>query len=228
MKPYRLFVITILVLAMIVPSVITEAAATRISFAAGATSAYLANRSINASGTVDYVLGAAINQYMSVGISAAQNADVRFSVYGMDSGTWLVNSVTGWRGVLPRTQDYLIRVTNLSGFATTYNLGVEIPARISFARGAYSATLQDYADIQESIAYVLWGRAGQTMNITVTSTNNVVGLAVYDAAGTPLKRYEVGTPSFSFVLPASGDYFIKAVGLSQTAGAYYTLYVSIV
>jgi hypothetical protein len=228
MKPYRLILSVMILLTLAVPSLMTHAAATRISFTPGATSAFLRQYTLPANSSVDYVLRAGQGQRMFLGVFTATNASIGITVWGVDDGKVLAQgAVNNWNGVLPKTQDYVIRLSN-SGGQVLYDLTVTIPARIQFARGAYSATVDGYVATQTRVTYVLWAAKGQTMTVYITAPNNLVGLAIYDPSGQPLKRYEVGGASATVVLPANGDYYLEAVSLSQTTATYFSLYVSIV
>lgn len=98
----------------------------RIQFATGAVSAkldgYLRGRETNF-----YLLLAKKNQTMTVSINSPQD-DIFLTIYGMEDGSPLVRSVmaqTGWSGVLPRTQDYMIEAVSTGGNAS-YTLKVSV------------------------------------------------------------------------------------------------------
>jgi hypothetical protein len=66
---------------------------------------------------------------------------------------------------------------------------------------------------------------GQTMDVEVLSPASDLLLEIWGDDGTPLKRAAVGGPSWTGVLPATQDYFIKVI--SGGSAADYTLTVTI-
>ncbi len=88
-------------------------APTRIEFETGATSATLWGN-LAANGIHDYVAYAVEGQIMTVTIVSPLN-QVHLTISGLSDGLSLVRSVseaTGWSGVLPASQDYLIQVVS--------------------------------------------------------------------------------------------------------------------
>ncbi|MBN2470834.1 MAG: hypothetical protein JXN59_08930, partial [Anaerolineae bacterium] len=82
------------------------AIARRITFAPGATSTRLEGTLVSAEG-VTYVLEARAGQTMGVSVAPASQAYLM--IRGAD-GAYLAEYEGAWSGVLPATQDYLIRV----------------------------------------------------------------------------------------------------------------------
>jgi len=72
--------------------------------------------------------------------------------------------------------------------------------------------------------YVLRAFAGQTMNVVVTAPGNAVGLSIWGADGTVLKRYVDETTEWHGELPSTQDYFIQLIWIQETS---CTLTVSI-
>ncbi len=102
------------------------AAAIRIQFATGGTSAVI-NGELEAGNSLNYVLKALASQTINVKVSSP-NADVYLGIFGAD-GVVLLGSATEdttFSGTLPSTQDYYISLTN-TGAQTDYTLSVEIP-----------------------------------------------------------------------------------------------------
>lgn len=205
---------------------------TRIQFEPGATSAMVAGY-VEERGVDRYVLRAFAGQTMEVIITSPNN-DVLLTIVGAD-GVPLKRYVDGsaqWRGVLPSTQDYFIEAVSV-GAATSYELTVWIsplgpsePIRIQFAPGATSATLTGYLEEGEADRYVLRAQAGQTMEVTVTSPSSGVGLSIWGADGTPLKRYAVGTAQWRGVLPFTQDYFIEVMTFGGATAYELTVWIS--
>ncbi len=100
------------------------AIARRINFAPGSTAARLDGTLVNAEG-VTYVLEARAGQTMSVSVTPA--AQAYLMIRGAD-GAYLAEYEGAWSGVLPATQDYLIRVAP-GGGAT--NIGYVLDVSIT-------------------------------------------------------------------------------------------------
>jgi hypothetical protein len=67
--------------------------------------------------------------------------------------------------------------------------------------------------------------AGQMMQAAVSSpTDEVVGLSIWGADGTVLKRYVDDTPEWMGELPSTQDYFVSVVSIQETD---YTLTITI-
>ena len=101
--------------------------AMRVRFAAGATSATLADR-LEPGRSDRYILRALAGQRMSVRVSPREG--VALSVEGEDGSSWSAISAEGLLTIarLPVTQDYIITLTRLPGYAATpYSLVVNIP-----------------------------------------------------------------------------------------------------
>lgn len=95
--------------------------------------------------------------------------------------------------------------------------------RIRFAPGETSAAINARIGQRETDFYVLRAVQGQIMSVEISSPNNDVLLTVVGEDGTPLKRYQVGGPSWTSVLPATQDYYIHAVSVGPATS--YTLWV---
>jgi pimeloyl-ACP methyl ester carboxylesterase len=93
--------------------------------------------------------------------------------------------------------------------------------RIRFPEGDTSVEI--FADVpgRGSDLYVLAAEEGQIMSVEITSPHNDVLLEIVGEDGTPLKRYQNGPPSWTSTLPATQDYFIRAVSVGETTS--YTL-----
>ncbi|MEZ4867068.1 MAG: LysM peptidoglycan-binding domain-containing protein [Caldilineaceae bacterium] len=211
----------------------------RVHFAAGATSATV-------TGTVTfpqrncYVLGAQAGQEMTVQITSPGNtanflvSAVDISLIGGFPLKRLENEDRSWSGPLPATTDYLICVATPSG-SVNYSLVITIPPlsgplptiRIQFPRGGTSATVNGQASSLRYQCYVLGAQANQLMSVNLTSPGNVANFSLVGDDGSPLKRIEVGTPSFSVRLPLTEDYTICVGAPAGTSTVNFTLTVSI-
>jgi hypothetical protein len=99
----------------------------RIQFAAGATDARLQNH-LSAGGLHPYVFGASAGQEMGINLIPSDLSIL--SIWGAD-GQILAKEeerVSGWRGIVPTTQDYYIDVISNSNSDLDYTLDVYISA----------------------------------------------------------------------------------------------------
>ena len=199
----------------------------RVNFAGGATGANLTG-SVGGAQTVEYVLGAAQGQTLSLNVEA-NPATIFLSVYGADGTGYLqgIQYLTSFTMQLPKTQDYVVQLINTNSTATPYTLQVQIPSRVQFARGAISARIPGYVLYGNVNEYVLGARGGQTMTVSVNAVSGTVGLTIVGADGSPIKRYQNGpVDSWSGVLPATQDYYLEIFGLGNSTS--YTLDITIV
>ena len=205
----------------------------RIEFGVGETAATVEG-SLQAGETDQYVVRALANQGMLVSaISPGLKAVV--GIKGADGGV-LVGTEAGLStaavALLPRTQDYIISVVSTGG-AVNYSLTIFItplaalPLRIAFAPGADSATVEgDLILGGDFDVYALGASAGQTMEISVSSTGPGVGILV---VGEDWSHWlaPAGEGSLTVSLPATQDYIIT-VSTAYGAGAtHYSMEVTI-
>jgi hypothetical protein len=124
--------------APLTPTPVPVPAATRLQFPAGGTT--LVAEGVAQPGAPNlFVLRASVGQILDVRVSLPM-AQAELAIWGAD-GTFLKQAADGrlwWRGALPSTQDYFLRVEAL-GAERGYSLSIGIPVRISFAQGATSA-----------------------------------------------------------------------------------------
>jgi hypothetical protein len=171
---------------------------TRIAFEPGRTSATIAGN-FAARSADHYVIRAMADQILHISVSAPEDA-VRPVVYGVD-GTVLKSGMgeSSFRGYLPTTQDYLIRVE--ANNAVKYTLNVVIPQRITFKPGTTSASIEGELSPWSSHHYVLRAMTDQIMDISVSApeiisaTAYAVQLVVYGLDGTVLKSGMGGPPT---------------------------------
>lgn len=175
----------------------------RIRFASDATSAVVSG-DLAANSTARYILRAGAGQLMDVGLSAPDGVSLYVTTADGRALARLTGSSTAFRGILPRTGDYILRVT--SGAApASYSLNVMIPQRVSFRTGTTSATLTAHVDAHQSLDYILRARAGQLLDISVTPDNSVQ-LILYGVDGSVLRSGMGEGASFRGPLPLSEDY----------------------
>jgi hypothetical protein len=189
---------------------------TRIRFAPGATSAQVSGYLPQKTRT-RYVLRALAGQFMEITLSAPQGIIMEVGALSDRGLTPLSSSSTSFRGYLPRNGSYYIDVKT-GPQAGSYSVFVSIPERISFARGAASATRAGNVGAQQSHEYVLKARVGQIMKIDLSAVNSLQ-LIIYGVDGTVLKSGMGEGSKFRGKLPLSQDY-ILVVRAGAVASAY--------
>jgi hypothetical protein len=195
-----------------------------VSFAPGSTSATLGG-SVPAGGTQEYRLWAGARQLMLLDFEAAQ-PNAYLQILAGSSGQVIGQTapgVTHWQGTLPSTRQYWIRVIS-TGSATSYSLGITIPRRINFARGAISAAVFGNVAAGGINSYLLRALGGQTMTAALNVPTAGVWLEIYGLTdGQPLLRASSNATHWTGVLPANQDYIVKVISL----GPHATYYLSV-
>ncbi len=188
-----------------------------LSFAVGTTSATVAG-SVPAGGVQDYTLFAGVGQWLFVDFGAAQpNVTVQILTSGGRRVGQTAPGATHWQGLLPATGEYRVRVIS-TGSAAAYSLTLTIPRRISFARGAISATTPGSVVAGSMTSYVLRARSGQTMTASLNPNATGVWLEIYDLTGSRyLLNISAGATQWTGRLPATGDYLVRAVSTGPAA-----------
>ena len=185
----------------------------RIAFAPGTTSGVY-DGSLASGAVKSYVLNAAWNQVMIVNAATPDNRTY-LEMYGLWDGYYLSrfsSAITSWQGWLPRSGDYIVKVYNGGGSAENYSLSVKIPARIRFAPGAYSGSVYGRGSAAQTISYVLYARAGQTMTATLSSSTGTVYLSIYGfSGGQSLVASTSSMATWTGVLPQTQEYIIDIV-----------------
>lgn len=197
--------------------------AVRITFEAGATSAVIEG-DVPTSSVDLYVLRASAGQLLEVSLPSYGGAP-RFSVYGSD-GT-VLKSDQGpsgvYRGNLPSTQDYFIRIES-GGAPANYTLSVVIPQRIEFQPGATCADIERTIVSGRTDYYVVRMLSGQLLDASVYTAASDVRLVIYGVDGTVLKSGMGGGPGFRGTVPATQDYIMH---VTSSTGTGYRLNVTI-
>lgn len=193
------------------PAVSNLPAATRISFATGATYS-VTQGTIQAGQALYYVAQASKGQPMIVMLNTPDQSTI-LSLFGADGTILLPRSEqsTSWQGTLPSTQDYYFRIT---GGASTQNftLTVDIPARIQFSSGQNEVTLSGQTVGGYNVAYVAYAFKDQQMQVTINTSPEVAGLTIWGFSdGQPYARAQNGVTNFNMTLPATQDYIIEVV-----------------
>lgn len=187
----------------------TPISGVRIRFPSGATAASVEGQ-VSAGGSSSYVLSAAKGQLLIAQLASAAQ-DLTLRVLNAQNQQVLAGNSMNVQTVLPSTGDYIIQVLGGSQ-AGAFALGVTIPARITFAPGAVSASVDGKIVAHFATTYLLRALANQTMTVKVTSPSNAVALTIYGLDdGQPLLRAESGQTNWSGTLPATQDYVIMVV-----------------
>ncbi len=195
---------------------------------------------------VNYVLRVLAGQMLTVDLISGGDV-ANFSVTGAANGQpykRMENESRNWTFVVPVTQDYLIRI--VAPVPTQYSLTVVVPPlgmqpsptplpvpsatpttaaaeRISFAKGATSASRGGKLDAEQSMAYDIRVLRGQEMTTALYSTGSL-SYSIVGADGTPIKRREVGGSPFVFTVPTTQDYRIT---IFADAALEYALNVTV-
>ena len=192
----------------------------RISFAAGETAATVTGK-LEANSKHLYLLNAAANQTLEVTLTAPAGGTL--AILGADGTTLSAAGSTGYRGVLPKTQDYILVLASGSS-ALDYGLSVDIPLRVSFAAGSTSATLTGTIPANLNQYFIVRASKDQTLTVT-TTPNDKIQLTLYGVDGTVLKSPMGEGASFSGTLPSTQDYILVLKTANQVQS--FTLTVSI-
>ena len=199
---------------------------TQIAFAAGATSATVTG-AVAGGQAQDYRILVGAQQIMLVDLTTA-NPSMYLEIIGRTDGKPLLLAsakVAHWQGVLPTSQEYLVRVI-AKGEGANYQLLVTIPRRISFARGAISASTPGTVAAGSFNSYVLRALSGQTMMVALPAPNAGLVLEVYGlTGGQTLLLANQGQNSWTGTLPGTQDYLVRVV--NRGAAANFTLNTTI-
>ncbi|MFZ1752906.1 MAG: LysM peptidoglycan-binding domain-containing protein [Caldilineaceae bacterium] len=144
----------------------------------------------------------------------------------MGAVTGITKDDAWWRVVCPDNtvgNCFVSALPSLTQPASAVGSGVE---RIQFAPGAFAKTVAGSVQGVTRKEYLLQARAGQTMEIQLTSAGEVNFALEGVSDGQLFKRIEVGDPYWKGVLPLGQDYRIR-VGTPSDYAQHYTLTVTI-
>lgn len=193
----------------------------RIQFATGATAAIVQGQ-LPANSNHTYLVNASAEQTLEVTITAP--AGVTLAIMGADGSTVKsANSTLTFRGVVPKTQDYVLVLTAVASVAD-YSVSVDIPQRIRFASGSTSATLTGTVPANLSQFFILRASNGQTLTVTAAPQDKLQ-LIIYGVDGSVLKSGMSQGASFTGVFPSTQDYILVLKSANQVQA--FTLNVSI-
>lgn len=178
----------------------------RLTFNAGAT--WLdAQGTLAAGERYEYVLSLAAGQALEI-LPNAPGAGYNLTVTGVDDSAVPGGSASTpfFRGKVPADSDYLITLTG-GAAATSYDMSIVVPVRITFSSGSSSATQTGSLSAQQAIHYVIGGNAGQHMSVTFTPAGSAK-MSIYGNDGTVQWSGMGEGTSWSGALPGTQDYFI--------------------
>jgi hypothetical protein len=189
----------------------TGVGVTRITFAPGSTEAAVQG-SLPGGQSQDFVVTALQGQTMMLDLSSTSNSTTLTVSGAQGINPQVIRSTpTGWLGVLPSTEDYIIRVS-AGGAPMNFDLNITIPQRILFAPGAVARTVTGTTSARRTVTYLLRASAGQTMTATLIAPPYSLGLTIYGLTdGIPLVRAVSDATSWTGQLPGTQDYVIEAV-----------------
>lgn len=99
--------------------------------------------------------------------------------------------------------------------------------RLQFPPNATGVTVNGSLGHSQSVRYVLWAQAGQTMTVQSWSDGGLVFVTIQDANGRVIGSTGGGS-SWQGVLPAHGDYFVTLGTSAMGGGVNYSLRIDIV
>ncbi len=193
----------------------------RVRFATGGTSVILQGH-LGANAKQYYLLAAGAGQTLEVTLTTP--SALTLAILGADGSTTMsTSSNLSFRGVLPKTQDYILVLASGSS-ATDFSMSLDIPLRISFAAGSTSATLTGSVPAGISQFFILNAGKGQTLNVSATPSDKLQ-LIIYGVDGSVLRSGMGEGASFSGVLPSTQDYILVLRTANQVVS--FTLNVSV-
>lgn len=206
-------------------------------FAPGATEATVRGV-LPAQAEKEYLVRALEGQGLTVAL-ASLTGNATFTISGVADGKALQGSGKGsklWRGTIPATQDYLIKV--MAPAVTPFELVTTFdprqaptaaeptPVRLVFGAGSTTTTTTAQVAAPERQRYLVRGVAGQTLQIELAPTRGAAIFAVQGVTdGKPLKRLESAVNTWSSPLLVTQDYLITVTPTGATVE--YTLALTV-
>ncbi len=233
--PNVTYLLTVAVTGAVSPTPIPGVGTQRITFPAGASSATITGQ-VDGNTFRGYLLNAQAGQRMQV--STSSPAGNVYLTLVSPLGSPLARAQNGaqtFDGILPESGDYSIQVSAPAGTGlTSFTLFVSVTGqtqsgaqRIRFAPGATAAQVSGQVSGTTTASYVLEARAGQHMQIFLTSPYSNVYVTLVSPFGSPLARAQAGAQSFDGILPESGDYSIQLSAPVGTAVTSFTMTIAV-
>ncbi|MEX2161755.1 MAG: hypothetical protein WD751_07545 [Anaerolineales bacterium] len=181
----------------------------RLSFSTGATQGVVSDR-VEANQVVAYMARAAQGQVMILTLS---NGNAVLEVIGADGATLLARSTryTSFRSVLPKTQDYSIRVVG-GNTAQDFTLSVVFAVPVAFGSGQDSVTYEGQTVGGYPVTYALFIRENDDLHVRLNTNSSDAALTIWGFDdGTPYARAQNGVTDFSLDVPETQYYIIEVV-----------------
>ena len=193
------------------------AAATRINFAPGATSAAW-RVELSPGMPKTFVFGALANQQAS--IFASGNLTVALYDPQGRALAPLYGAATPWSYRLPTNGDYLFWLYGGGAYNVTLEIvGQTYPSpappttkRIAFAPGATSASWSVYLNPGVAQSFIFGARGGQ--HAALLTNGALSDFILYDPRGIPLQAL-ASAPGWQYILTRNGDYILTLYGSGQ-------------
>jgi hypothetical protein len=174
----------------------------------------------------EYVVAAMAGQILQVTLSPPGGA-VYLKIYeqdGKDMMQRLFQRTSFWIP-LPETQDYIIKVISETP-AQAYSVNISVPAMVEFASGETSKSIDGHVSESNTVDYMIYAEAGQTLHVTVTTPSVQVALSVLGMQdGQPYLRYIAEETNWTFTLPMRQYYKISVVTIGPATD--FTLVVEV-
>ena len=202
------------------PAATNTPEAGRINLAAGATQAVVTGH-VAANQTKSYLAGAAANQILIAELTTTGSGAV-MEIVGADGTTLLprTNQWTSFRSLLPKSQDYEIRIVGGSS-DQDFTLVLTFAVPVKFASGADSADYSGQTVNGYPVTYAAYANKNQKLEVTVDTNPNDAALTVYGFDdGNPYARAQNGVTDFSLSLPSTQYYIIEVVPQGGRVIAY--------
>lgn len=208
--------------------------ATPVRFGQGVTSVGVGDV-MPAPGFIDYVVTAEQGQMLVVQVQSAvndaANGPVSVGIINMADGQLLGWQPLSWKGILPARGDYLIRLSGGQAFAHFF-LYVSMPIRVSLPPGGGATSLDGILGPQGDVvdmtffplysgAYIVDGKRGQHLNVTVTSLKNMAFLNIIRDGDIYQVQGDVSTGRhFEGALPFDGLYWVMPIDATNETIPY--------
>jgi hypothetical protein len=131
---------------------------------------------------------------------------------------------TAAKTIAPTLTNSVVTGNNISRDKPTFSIAQSSPTprRIQFPRGARSTFLENSVVRGTRDTYLINAKKNQRMNVSITSLENNAVFDIIDPNGEVIQGE---TMSWSFILPATGDYQIVVGG--TRGNATYKMFVEI-
>jgi hypothetical protein len=150
-----------------------------------------------------------------IDVSVETASPAQLEIVGADGSPLKTTMSEGafFRGTVPKTQDYIVRV--LAGDQPiTYNLNIVIPQRVTFAPGATSAVKKGTVQANSQFHFVINLQANQVLDVSLDPQQGDK-LIVYGVDGNVLQSGMGGFPTFRGAVPTAQDYIVTVAAADK-------------